>query len=182
MPGFAFRDRLGKWLNLSLVDDRLEVSTAILQYVIDVDEGLWCRACRSVGCEHTAEIKRVLTIADLGGESDAAQYVSLPPIDHVTQYHAIRETIAACWFENGARLRYHESEDGSVKRVVFGPGDPLTPTETTKLPDAKSAKECLVDALTVYCDYRQDGDFERLREERPQLVIVVGVVDETNTQ
>jgi hypothetical protein len=151
MPGVALRDRLGEWLNLSGVDDRSEVSTATLQYVIDVDEDLWCRACRSADCEHTAEMERVLTIAGLGseGESDAARYISLPPIDHITQYHAIQETIAACWFENGARLRYHESDDGSVKRVVFGPGDPLTPTEMAKLPGAKSAKECLVDALTV---------------------------------
>jgi hypothetical protein len=120
MPGFAFRDRLGEWLNLSGVDDRSEVSTAILQYVIDVNESLWCRACRSADCEHTAEIERVFTIAGLGseGDSDAAQYVSLPPIDHITQYHAIQETIAACWFENGARLRYHESDDGSVNIVT----------------------------------------------------------------
>lgn len=176
MPGFGFRDRMGKWLNLSTVDDRSEVSTATLQYVIDVDDGLWCRACRSTDCEHTTEIEHVLGIAGLGSgnDSDVAQYISLPPIDHVTQYHTIRETIAACWFENEARLRYHEPEDGSVKRVVFGPGDPLTPTETTTLPDAKSAKECLVDALTEYCDYRQDGDLDGLSEERPELMRIIG--------
>lgn len=179
MPGFAFRDQMGKWLNLSVVDERSEVSTATLQYVIDVNKDLWCRACRSDECEHTAEIKRVFTIAGLGSEdeSDAAQYVSLPPIDHITQYHTIRETIAACWFENGARLRYHESDDGNVKRVVFGPGDPLQPTETTELPDATDAKECLVTALTEYCDYRQDGNLDGLCEERPALAIVVGAVD-----
>ena len=81
---------------------------------------------------------------------------------------------------DGARLRYHEANDGRVRRVVFGPGDPRKPTETTVLPDADNAKACLVNALTEYCDYRLEGDLEGLRREQPVLAVVVGSDNEDN--
>lgn len=175
-----FRNRTGGRLNLSTVDTREEVSTAKLCHVVDVGEGVWCRPCQSAECAHAEQAERVLRAAGLASETTtgADQFVRLPQIEHITQYCAIRETIAACWFENGARLRYHEADDDRVRRVVFGPGDPQRPTETTVLPDADSAKGCLVNALTEYSDYRRDGDLEGLKREWPVLAVVVGTENE----
>jgi hypothetical protein len=179
LPVVEFHNQTGERLDLSTVDERREVSTARLRHVVDVGRGVWCRSCQSVECAHADQIRDTLMAAGLGNEwgIDAPRRVRLPAIKHVTQYRAIRETIAACWFENGARLRYHEADDGSVRRVVFGPGDPRRPTETTVLPDANSAKACLVNALTEYCDYRQEGDRAGLRREQPVLAIVVGEIE-----
>jgi hypothetical protein len=176
LPAMEFRNRTGGRLNLSTVDTREEVSTAKLCHVVDVGEGVWCRPCQSADCAHAEQAERVLRAAGLGNEltADTEQCVRLPQIEHITQYRAIRETIAACWFENGARLRYHEQDDGSVRRVVFGPGDPQKPAETTMLPTAASAKSCLVNALTEYCDYCQEGNLTGLQREQPALAIVVG--------
>jgi hypothetical protein len=176
LPVVEFHNRTGERLTLSTVDERREVSTATLRHIVAVGRGVWCRPYQSVDCTHADQIRDRLMAAGLGNEYgiDAPRRVRLPAITHVTQYRAIRETIAACWFENGARLRYHEADDGSVRRVVFGPGDPRRPTETSILPDANSAKACLVNALTEYCDYRLEGDLEGLRREQPVLAVVVG--------
>jgi hypothetical protein len=178
LPVVEFHNCTGERLTLSTVDERREVSTARLQHVVAVGKGVWCRPCQSADCVHADQIRDRLMAAGLGNEYGIAapRRVRLPAITHITQYHAIRETIAACWFENGARLCYHEADDGSVRRVVFGPGNPRRPTETSVLPNANSAKECLVNALTEYCDYRQDGDLVGLRREQPVLAIVVGEV------
>jgi hypothetical protein len=179
LPVVKFHNRTGEQINLSTVDKRAEVSTASLRHVVDVGRGVWCRPCQSVECAHADQIRDTLMAAGLGNEYgiDRVRRVRLPAIKHITQYRAIRETIAACWFENGARLRYHEADDGSVRRGVFGPGDPRRPTETTILPDADSAKACLVNALTEYCDYRQEGDLAGLRREQPVLAVMVGNMD-----
>jgi hypothetical protein len=179
LPAMEFRNRTGGRLNLSNVKTREKVSTAKLCHVVDVGEGVWCRPCQSADCAHAEQAEHVLRAAGLASETTtgADQYVRLPQIEHITQYRAIRETIATCWFENGARLRYHEQDDGSVQRVVFGPGDPQKPAETTMLPDADSAKSCLVNALTKYCDYCQDGDLEGLQREQPALGTVIGDVE-----
>jgi hypothetical protein len=176
LPITEFHNRTGERISLSMVDERRVVSTATLRHVVDVGKGVWCRPCQSADCAHADQIRDTLMAAGLGNEwgIDAPRRVRLPAIKHVTQYRAIREMIAACWFENGARLRYHEADGGSVRRVVFGPGDPRRPTETTVLPDANSTKACLVNALTEYCEYRQEGDLEGLRREQPVLAIVVG--------
>jgi hypothetical protein len=179
LPVVEFHNRTGERLDLSTVDERREVSTATLRHVVDVGRGVWCRPCQSAECAHADQIRDTLMAAGLGNEwgIDAPRRVGLPAITHITQYRAIRETIAACWFENEARLRYHEADDGSVRRVVFGPGDPRSPTETTILSDADGAKACLVDALTEYCDYRKEGDLAGLKRERPALAIVVGEME-----
>jgi hypothetical protein len=175
LPIMEFHNRTGERITLSTVDRRADISTAILRHVVDVGRGVWCRPCQSADCTHANRIRDALTAAGLGNEYGiaGARRVRLPGIKHVTQYRAIRETIAACWFENGARLRYHEADDGSVRRVVFGPGDPRKPTEITILPDADSAKGCLVNALTEYCDYQREGDLAGLRREQPVLAVVV---------
>jgi hypothetical protein len=169
LPAMDFRNRTGGRLNLSVVKDRDEVSTAKLSHVVDIGDGVWCRPCQSADCAHAEQIEHVLRVAGLASETttDAEQYVELPQIEHITQYRAIGETIASYWFENGARLRYHEADDGRVRRVVFGPGDPQRPTETTVLPDVDSAKGCLVNALTEYSDYRREGDLDGLKREGP---------------
>jgi hypothetical protein len=179
LPVVEFHNQTGERLDLSTVDGRADVSTASLRHVVDVGRGVWCRPCQSVDCTHADQIRDTLMAAGLGNEwgIDAPRRVRLPAIKHITQYRAVRETIAACWFANGARLRYHEADDGSVRRVVFGPGDPRRPTETTVLPDAPSAKACLVNALTEYCDYRLAGDLAGLRREQPVLAIVVGEIE-----
>jgi hypothetical protein len=176
LPITEFHNRTGERLTLSTVETRAEVSTATLRHVVAVGRGVWCRPCQSAECAHADQIRDTLMAAGLGNEwgIDRARRVRLPAIKHITQYHAIRETIAACWFENGARLRYHEADDGSVRRVVFGPGDPRRPTETSVLPGAGSAKGCLMNALTEYCEYRLAGDLAGLRREQPVLAIVVG--------
>lgn len=178
LPAMQFHDRTGARINLSSVETRESISTAKLCHVIDVGEGVWCRPCQSDDCAHAEQVEHVLRAAELGDvETDEDVRVTLPRIARINRYLAVSETIAACWFENGARLRYHEQDDGQVRQVVFAPGDTRRPAETTPCPDADCAERCLVDALADYCDYRRDGDLDGLRRERPALAVVVGDVE-----
>jgi hypothetical protein len=103
LPVVEFHTQTGERLNLSTVETRAEVSTATLRHIVAVGRGVWCRPCQSAECAYADQIRDTLMAAGLGNEwgIDAPRRVGLPAIKHVTQYRAIRETIAACWFENG---------------------------------------------------------------------------------
>lgn len=172
LSALQFLGKGGEQITPSTVETRDAVSTAELHHVVDVNESAWCRPCQCTDCAHAERVERVLTAAGLGrGESTARE---LPQVARITRYGAMGETIAGCWFENGARLRYHEQDDGHVSQVVFAPEDPRTPAATSPKPEAESAEMGLVSTLAAYSDYRRSKDFDGLRREYPELALVVG--------
>ncbi|WP_248903726.1 hypothetical protein [Halocatena marina] len=179
LPVMQFRNRMGQRVNPSMVENRSAVSTAELSHVVDVGDSVWCRPCQCLDCTHAEQVERVLTAAGIGNEEANGAW-ELPQITRITNYRAVGETISGCWFENEARLRYHEQTDGRVSRVVFAPEDSRTPAATTPLPDANSAATCLVKALAEYSDYRRNGDYSGLKRERPELAIVAGGTKRTD--
>ncbi len=172
LPLFQFRDRRGEVLNLSAIEDRDVVSKAELYHIVDVAEGVWCRPCQSTGCAHATQIEQVLATAGLA--TTPGGYDELPGIARFTRYVATGETVIECWFDNGACVRFHEQRDGDVMQSVFTPDDAREPAEITEKPDADSAPACLVDTLVTYCQYRQRGDLDGLRQRFPELARVVG--------
>lgn len=172
LSSLQFRDRTGQRITLSTVETRDIVSTAELSHAVDVGESVWCRPCQCTDCAHAQRVEHALSAAGFGTvESNDRE---LPQIARITRYGAMGETIAGCWFENGARLRYHEQMDGHVSQVVFAPEDQRRPAATSPKPAAESAEMCLVTALAEYSEHQRSGDLDGFRREYPKVALVVG--------
>lgn len=189
-PEIEFRDASGDRVNPSTVETGDEL-TGELRYTVDIDDGSWCRACQRSDCEHAELIDRSLAASGLPREdsegcdtglsvergtvsdADIADSASeLPRIDRITQYRAMGETIVGCWFENGARVRFHEQDDGRVSQVLFGAAQPQQPIDASVLAAATSAESCLIELLSAYYECRYSRD-PLLRTEWPALSIVL---------
>ncbi len=167
LPLFLFRDEDRNCVNLSTVDSRAELSEAELYHVVDIGQGTWCRPCQSTGCPHATRIEQILTMADLA--SERTSYEHLPGIERITRYRATGETVVAATFDTGAKVRYHETNNGEIHQLTFPAEDPKSPLERIDRPGCASAADGLIELLDSYGRYRSLGCPTGLADQHPAV-------------
>ena len=102
----------------------------------------------------------------------------LPSICRISRSREDGNTTATCWFDSGARLRYRECDDGSVRVEVFRAfeSDPFFEAVEVGPTDACV---CLVSALDLYHDHWTAGGPEAFRAACSTIeAVLLGPVEE----
>ncbi len=163
LPQFCFHTNDGQLCNLGEIDDREELSSAELHHVVDIADNCWCRQCQSTECTHSHQVEDILAIADLS-ERPRNEPDRFPSLDRITRFKSQGETIYTAWFENDARLKAHEQRSGDVTLMAFTPDRPEDPARAQTQEDAKSAADCLLDAIVPFCEARSTKEIPALLE------------------